>query len=101
MFTINISFKVEHSAVEDWKEWIKQKALPQIIQNTDAENWQLHALLGHGDEHGETFVVQFLITDKDRLNNYLQNYQQRLHAAIRGEWGDKVLFFETVLQKLV
>lgn len=100
MYTVNITFKVDHDIADAWTEWMKVDALPKLSADCDGAACHLHALLGHDDEEGTTFVLQLLLSGEQALNDYQANQQRDLHDAIAVRWGEKCLFFQTVLKRI-
>lgn len=100
MYTINITFKTDHDSYEEWLTWMNREWLPQMRESCDGAAFQLHKLLGHDDEEGTTSVLQIYIPSRAILNSYLINKQNSLQQQIAQRWGTKVLFFQTILEKI-
>lgn len=100
MYTVNLTFKVPTRLVDEWLTWMQKTWQPDLIDTCAAEGTQLFRLLGHDDEHGSTLIYQLFLPSKALLNRYFENHQDGFHQHIREKWGDDVLFFQTVLERI-
>lgn len=100
MYTINITFKVPHDIYDEWIIWMQQTWQPKIFESIDEADLQIHKLLGHDDEHGATAVCQLRLSSRAMLNQYLENKEAYLQQYIVDKWGESVLFFRTILERI-
>lgn len=100
MYTLNISFKVDHEIENDWLDWMKGNWLMKVSQSLEGSSYQLHSLIGHDDEQGKNFVLQYYVESSDLLNKYLRDDQSDLQQQIITRWGDRAVFFQTILKKV-
>lgn len=100
MYTVNITFKVEHPQFESWKEWMNKEFSNEFFSACKPVFRQLHQLLGHDDVHGTTAVLQIGFDSEELLGNYLTLCQGVMAEKIVERWGETVLFFQTILKKV-
>ncbi|MCO6497238.1 MAG: DUF4286 family protein [Chitinophagaceae bacterium] len=100
MYTLNITFKVEHNVFDDWYNWMREDFINGFHTLQDIENTQLNRLLGHDDEHGVTAVLQVVFLSEDELRKYLDNYQDEFARKVSERWGERVVFFQTAMKKI-
>lgn len=98
MYTINISFKIEHPIADEWVAWIMKIFIPGI-KESGFSNCSLSSVIGHDDEFGATYVVQFNIRTEEKLTEYHDKLQHKFHQQLIHKWGERALFFETTLKK--
>ncbi len=100
MYTINITFKVPLEIYDEWLSWMQRSWQPLLSETIDNTGFQTHRLLGHDDEHGITTVFQLQLPSRAILNQYLENKEAALQQHIIDKWGENVLFFRTILERL-
>lgn len=101
MYTLNITFKVDYTIESDWLDWMQDGFLTEFALACGYDDFRLHSLVGHDDEDGRTFVLQMYIPEAEALDQYLEKQQQSVHQRIVTRWGDRVLFFQTVLKRVI
>ena len=97
MFVYNITSKVDHHDVDNWLHWQKKVHIPAIMQTECFYAHRFYELLGHDDQEGRTFVIQFLAHSKSDYNRYLENHVARLRRSAEEKWKDAVVSFRTLL----
>lgn len=101
MYIVNITFKVPHELYDEWLTWMQSTWRSYIVESSEKTVHQLHRLLGHDDEHGITMVFQLHFASRALLDNYLGNREAAIHQSLRDKWGESVLFFQTVLERVI
>ncbi len=100
MFVYNITFKVEHTFLDDWMKWQKEEQIPAILDSGCFYEHRFYELIDLQEHDGRTFVIQFLANSKSDYNRYQQIYGAKLrHAAIE-KWKDHVVSFRTLLKNV-
>jgi|GEM_PF-3066487 len=99
MYVVNLSFKVGHDTVNDFKNWLKEIFIPEIQRVNHFSEAHIYRLLGHDDEHGITMILQLMAPSKAIVNAFIENSRQKMNNSISGKWQDKVLYFQTILEK--
>ncbi|HRN72188.1 MAG TPA: DUF4286 family protein [Ginsengibacter sp.] len=100
MYTLNMTFKVEHDIYPEWKEWMDAEFIPAFLSLGDIAHTQLHQLMGHDDEQGTTMVLQVGFRTEGELRRYLDNFQSEFHGKVFDLWGEKAVFFQTVMKQI-
>ncbi len=100
MYTVNITFKVDHQVFDEWLLWMQNTWIPLVTSLNGKGETSLSKLLGHDDEGGVTLVFQLFLPSRGLLNSYLEIRQSKLHNLIAEKWGEDVLFFQTVLERI-
>lgn len=100
MYTINFSFKIEHEIFDDFQEWLQNDFISETIKENHFSGFHLFKLLGHDDEHGKTLVLQLIVSSRAILNSFIENRESALKNHIVEKWGDHVMFFQSVLERV-
>lgn len=100
MFIYNITIKVDHVILDEWLQWQKEIHIPEIMATKLFYEHKFYQLLEHDDEHGKTFITQFLTNSKGDYDTYIQQFAPALRKKAIEKWGDKVTYFRTLLQNV-
>lgn len=99
MYSINYSFKIDHSVLDDFLSWLQDDFIQKVINENHFSGHHLFKLLGHDDEHGTTMVIQFQADSRAILNAFIQK-QQQVNNLLAENWQERVLFFHTILERI-
>lgn len=99
MYTVNITFRVPHHLLDEWRSWMHDEWQPKVSQISPGSAFRLHRLLRHDDEHGTTIVFQLFLASRALLNSYLESKEAPLHQLMTDKWGENILFFQTILEQ--
>ena len=100
MFIYNITTKVDHTILNEWIQWQKEIQIPAIMATgLFAEN-KFYQLLGHDDEGGKNFVIQFVANNRADYDTYAEQFAPQLQKKTLAKWGDKTASFRTLLQNV-
>jgi len=100
MFVYNITTKVDHTILAEWIRWQKEIYIPEIMGTNLFTEYRFYQLLGHDDEGGKNFVVQFIANHRDDCDNYLKQFASQIQKKIFAKWGDKTASFSSLLQNV-
>lgn len=98
MIIYNITYKVDHSSLEEWFQWQNNIHIPEIMATSCFYDHRFYELLEHEEEDGKTFVLQFYAHSKKDYNHYLQKYAPGLRERSQEKWKSHVVSFRTLLQ---
>lgn len=95
--TINISPDVE----EDWKAWMKDHHIPDMIQTGCFESAKFLRLLNESpDAEGNTYAIQYFARDQSSVDHYLEKFAPKLRAEHTNRYRDKFVAFRTLLEEV-
>ncbi|MEO6838239.1 MAG: DUF4286 family protein [Ginsengibacter sp.] len=100
MFVYNITTKVDHSILDEWILWQKEIHIPEIMATNLFIEYKFYQLLGHDDEGGKNFVVQFIANGRADYDTYLEKFASQFQKRTLQRWGDKTVSFRTLLQNV-
>ena len=100
MFVYNITTKVDHTILDEWIRWQKEIHIPEIMATNLFTEYKFYQLLGHDDEGGKNFVVQFIANRRADYDAYLEQFASQLQKKTLERWGDKAVSFRTLLQNV-
>ncbi len=98
MIIYNITIKAHHAVAEEWVKWMKGTHMPEVLQTGLFTDSRLCRLLGHDEEDGATFVVQYFCDSMENYDNYVSRHAPALGGKMIEKFGDKVIAFRTVME---
>lgn len=100
MFVYNITTKVDHTILDEWIRWQKKIHIPEIMATNLFSDYNFYQLLGHDDEGGKNFVIQFITNHRADYDTYLELFASQLQKKTFEKWADKTVSFSTLLQNV-
>lgn len=100
MFVYNITTKVDHSILTEWIQWQKEIHIPEIMASQLFTEYRFYQLLGHDDEGGKNFVIQFLANSRADYEAYQEQFATQIQKRATQRWGNKTASFRTLLQNV-
>ncbi len=98
MIIINQTFNVEPSVMQDWVDWLKKVYVPEVMASGFFTDNRIMRLLSEDIENGNTFAVQFSMPTTTYVNVSEDDFMYKFERMASQNFGDKVLFFRTVLE---
>jgi len=98
MVIINQTFNVDASLKLDWIDWLKKVYVPEVMATGLFTDNRIMRLLSEDEENGNTFAVQFSMPSATYVNVSDEDFMYKFERMASQNFGDKVLFFRTVLE---
>lgn len=98
MIIINQTFNVEPSVMADWVQWLRKVYVPEVMATGYFTDNRIMRLLTEDEENGNTFAVQFTMPSATYVNVSDNDFMHKFELMASQNFGDKVLFFRTVLE---
>jgi hypothetical protein len=98
MYLYNTTFKVALDKIHEFKLYITEFCEEEETKKYVSKS-QLFKLLGVEEREGFTFSLQFLIQDIETFNMFVVVIDSKLKNEINNTFGDKVVYFSTLMQK--
>lgn len=90
--------KVEWSIAEEWKKWMQETRIPEVLNTDCFEKHQFVRLLQVDEIDGPTYAIQYYASALTKYDYYLQHYAESFKEEIADLWGEKYLDFNTLMQ---
>lgn len=98
MVIINQTFNVEESVAQDWIKWVQHVYLPEVMATGYFTDNRIMRLLSEDAENGNTYAIQFSMPSATYVRLQHDDIMHRFEEMASRAYGDKVLFFRTVLE---
>lgn len=98
MYIFNQTFSIDPTVFETWKNWTKSDYIPEVMASGFFEQFLILKLLSPVAENQLTYALQFFATDEMQIEEIEQLFELNFEFKIATKFGDKVLFFRTLLE---
>jgi hypothetical protein len=100
MFIYNVTTKVDWSIHEEWVDWMIKEHMPALIQTNCFTHFQLLRLRELDETDGPTYVAQYFSESKSQYNRYIELHAAKLRGDTEKNWGDKLVAFRSLMEKV-
>lgn len=103
MYIYNTTFVCDDSRMEEFLIWVNAEFIPAILESggvTDAQLAHVLPVSEQDDNEATSFSVQVKIENDDLMQVWLRNCFYPAINLLSSRFGDKVLYFPTILEVL-
>ena len=98
----NVTLSVEEEILEEWLEWMKSEHLPEVMATGKFVSNAMYRIFNHeASDKSNNYSVQYLANTMHDYDDYVKNYGPALRQKTIERFGDKVLAFRTLLEKVI
>lgn len=98
MILYNVTVKVNHGIHDEWRRWMLETHIPEVMATGLFTEYQFSQLLEVDDADGPTYAIQYLAPSREAYQVYQSHFAPRLQAAHRERFQDQCLSFRSVLK---
>ena len=95
----HVTIKIEKDIASDWLEWMKKHHIPKVLNTGFFLSHRLCKMLSD-EEDGITFSVQYLLENKEQLNQYLEQSAPGLQLEHTNRYEGKFVAYRTLHEVL-
>lgn len=96
----NVTVIIDDSVRLDWKQWMIDIHIPEVMATGCFESYQMQRILTEGSEGGTTYAIQYLAPDIDTYQRYQAEHagplQQDHERRYKGKYGSFRTLMEVV-----
>ena len=100
MIVYNVTVKIDWPYAAEYVHWMKTEHIPEMIATGCFEDARMMRLLEVDDEEGPTFVCQFEAATLAKYEAYINDHSAVLRGKSLEAWGEKLIAFRTVMEKI-
>jgi hypothetical protein len=101
MILYNVTLNVDSEILSDWLKWMKDVHLPEVMATKKFQTYAMYKIQNHNPEDlGNNFSVQYHAENMVDYDDYVANYAPALKQKTLEKYGDKVIAFRTLLEKI-
>ncbi len=98
MLIYNVTITIDNDIEQDWRTWMLEQHIPDVMMTGMFVSYRLNRLLNHEHQEAEIYTVQYLATDMEHLQRYLEEFAGPLQAAHKQRYEGKYATFRTVME---
>jgi Domain of unknown function (DUF4286) len=100
MIIYNVTVKVDLDIVEDWKDWMLKKHIPDVMKTGKFKAYKLLKIMEKDETNGITYAIQYFC---DKIEDYF-DYSNRFSKALQKEhnerYKNKFVAFRTIMKEI-
>jgi hypothetical protein len=100
MLILNITSKVAHAIVPEWKEWTQTVWMSRMMGTGLFSDCRFCKLHDNDDEEGLMFVLQLTCDAKENYDTFLKEHDDAIRLEAYAQFGDAFISFRTVMEVL-
>lgn len=94
----NVTIIVDDSIVENWKKWMIDIHIPDVMATGAFEMYQMQKVLTEGSEGGTTFAIQYLSPNREEFERYQIQHAPKLQEEHQNRYQGKFGAFRTLME---
>ena len=98
MIIYNITTLVSWPIHDDWKEWMINDYMPQLMATKLFSHYQLVRLMEVDEDEGPTYAVQLYLESSSDFNLYRDKHLEEFQEKERIAWGDYTTSFASLME---
>jgi len=98
MIIYNITTLVSWPVHEDWREWLMNEYLPQLMATQLFSHFRIVRLLEVSEDEGPTYAVQLYLKNISDFNSYREKHLRKFQQKEKDAWGDYATSFASLME---
>jgi len=94
----NVTVIVDDSIKEEWKKWMIDSHIPDVMATGAFESYQMQKVLTEGSEGGTTFAIQYLSPSREEYERYQMQHAAALQEDHQKRYNGKFGAFRTLME---
>ena len=102
MILYNVTLHVNDEIKDEWLNWMEKEHLPEVMATGKFLTFGLYKIHNHQpDDFSHNYSVQYHAQSMEDYEDYAKNFGPTLKEKTIFKFGDKVVAFRTILDKLI
>jgi hypothetical protein len=98
MYLYNITYNISEEVHEEWLRWMREIHIPEVVKEAQFSGAKLIQVLIDEDMGGITYSVQYQMSDKNLLDNYIKDKSQKFNSEMNKLFLNHYVSFSTELR---
>lgn len=99
MILYNVTAAVDDSIHDEWLDWLQNIHIPEVLSTNRFTECKIYKVLLNRDE-GTSYSIQYFAESMAELQLYEALHADELRKKHSSKFGDKVMTFRTVLERV-
>ena len=93
----NVTVKMESAIHDEWREWMLEKHIPDVMATGKFLSWKMVKLYGDEDEHGIGYAIQYTAANMEDFLSYQRDFSPALQREHALKYDGQYVAFRTVM----
>ncbi|MCH2082260.1 MAG: DUF4286 family protein [Saprospiraceae bacterium] len=98
MILYNVTLKVDPQIHEEWKQWMCEVHIPDVMSTGLFKEYKMCKLLGLDEADGITYAVQYFSASMEDFEEYQSKHAKRLQTEHMNRYKDRYVAFRTMME---
>jgi len=100
MLIYNVTVVIEYSSEEEWKKWMKEIHIPEVMATNCFSDYKFCKILAES-EGGNSYSIQYSIENQAMLDKYSEEFAPELQQKHNDLFAGKFAAFRTLLEEVI
>ena len=101
MILYNITIAIDHSVEEEWRQWMREEHIPEVMSTGKFTDYGLFRVVASGEgEDLTSYDMKFYAESMKELQLYTSIHAPELQQKMARRWPDKLTRFKTTLESI-
>ena len=101
MILYNVTLNVDEAIKDEWLQWMKEIHLPEVMATGKFISYEMYKIQNHNAaDTSNNYSVQYKANSMADYEEYVNKFGPALKQKTVQKYGDKVLAFRTILEKV-
>lgn len=97
MIIYNVTVNIDTEVVEEWKNWMKSKHIPDVMNTGKFIDCRFSRILAE-EQGGQSFSIQYLCKSKEAFDEYQKDHAEALQEEHTQRYSGKFGAFRTLME---
>lgn len=98
MTIYNITTQVAWQVHEEWKNWMINERIPDLIATGIFSHYQLVRVIEVDDAEGPMYAVQLYLHESCSISDYKNKFSETMEKHEKALWGNQVFSFSSLME---
>lgn len=94
----NTTYQVDVNEARNFVIWLHECYIPQVKEQGTLSRPRMSRVLSHREQDSECFALEFEVENTAALHHWYQQHGMAFEKEIRKMFGEKVVWFSTLLE---
>lgn len=98
MIIYNITTLVSWAIHDDWREWLLNEYIPELMETELFSHFQVVRLMEVNEDEGPTYAVQLYLKNTSDFQYYRHKHLRKFQQKEKDAWGDYATSFASLME---
>jgi len=98
----NVTLHVVEEIINEWLVWMKEDHLPEVMASGKFTSFSMYKIKNHeAGDNSHNYSVQYIAQNMEDYESYARDFGPALKQKTMEKYGDKIIAFRTILEKII